>query len=81
MARNSRSSGLRFESLTPKDIEAITQMFNHVPFTDIKKIPAWFPKKENHPNGEISFMDEQNHFPRKSKGSAAINDRISALGI
>lgn len=51
------------------------------PFTDIEKIASWFPKKTNHPAHEITFFNKDGSFPRESKGSALIDEKISALGI
>ena len=65
------------ESFMGKDIETITKMFQSAPFTDIEKIPSWFPKKDNHPGKELSFRDEKGNFPRESKGSKLIHDRIT----
>ncbi|MDE2399803.1 MAG: hypothetical protein KGL67_02220 [Patescibacteria group bacterium] len=47
------------------------------PYTDIKKITVLFPKKTNHPDKELSFVDEKGSFPRKSKGSEIIHKRIT----
>jgi len=38
------------------------------PFTEIEKILSLFPKKDNHPDEELSFFDEDGGFPRKSDG-------------
>ena len=65
------------KSFMGKDIEAITKMFQNAPFTDIEKIPSWFPKKDNHPGKELSFRDEKGNFPRKSEGSKIIHERIT----
>ncbi len=65
------------ESFLGKDVETITRMFQSAPFTDIEKISSWFPKKDNHPDKEISFRDEQGNFLRKSEGSKIIRDRIT----
>lgn len=51
------------------------------PFTDIEKIASWFPKKTNHPAHEITFFNKDGSFPRESKGSALIDEKMSALGI
>lgn len=51
------------------------------PYTDIAKIAAWFPKKANHPVEEISFTDDKGKFPRESKGSAYIHEKLKALGL
>ena len=47
------------------------------PFTDIEKILSLFPKKANHPTKELSFRDEKGKFPRESKGSKMIHERIT----
>jgi hypothetical protein len=65
------------ESFIGKDFEVIKKMFQSAPFTDIEKITSWFPKKDNHPEKELSFRDEKGNFPRESKGSKIIHDRIS----
>ena len=51
------------------------------PFTDIEKIASWFPKKANHPAHEITFFNKDASFPRESKGSALIDEKMSVLGI
>ncbi len=51
------------------------------PFTDIEKIASWFPKKANHPAHEITFFNKDGSFPRESKGSALISEKMSALGL
>jgi len=51
------------------------------PFTDIEKIAVLFPKKHNHPDKEITFFNADGSFPRESKGSALIDEKISALGL
>ena len=51
------------------------------PFTDIEKIASWFPKKANHPAHEITFFNKDGSFPRESKGSALIDEKMSALGL
>lgn len=51
------------------------------PFTDIEKIASWFPKKANHPAHEITFFNKDGSFPRESKGSALIDEKMSVLGI
>ncbi len=51
------------------------------PFTNIEKIVSLFPKKANHPDKEITFFEKDGHFPRKSAGSALIDEKIKALGL
>ena len=51
------------------------------PFTDIEKIASLFPKKANHAAHEITFFNKDGSFPRESKGSALIDEKISALGL
>ncbi|MFZ2522257.1 MAG: hypothetical protein WAX25_02080, partial [Minisyncoccia bacterium] len=51
------------------------------PFTDIEKIASWFPKKANHPAHEITFFNKDGSFPRESKGSAFIDEKIKILGF
>lgn len=51
------------------------------PFTDIEKIASLFPKKTNHPDKEIAFFDKNGSFPRESKGSTLIDEKIKALGL
>ena len=65
------------ESFMGKDFETIKKMFQSAPFTDIEKITSWFPKKDNHPNQELSFRDKDGNFPRESKGSEVIHKRIT----
>jgi hypothetical protein len=51
------------------------------PFTDIEKISELFPKKANHPADEISFFNKDGSFPRKSEGSALIDEKMEVLGV
>jgi len=51
------------------------------PFTNIEKIVALFPKKANHPEKEITFFNKDGSFPRESKGSSYIDEKITALGL
>ena len=51
------------------------------PFTNINKITSLFPKKAKHPAKEITFFNADGSFPRESKGSALIDEKISALGL
>ena len=56
--------------------------FRLTPFTDIQKIVTWFPKKEGHPKEKFLFIDQKtNSFPRESKGSSVIQDRLKNLGL
>jgi len=50
------------------------------PFTNITKIASLFPKKVDHPAQEISFSDEKG-FPRESKSSPYIREKMKALGL
>lgn len=65
------------EVFVGKDIDTIKKLFQSSPFTDIEKIPMWFPRKDNHPNKELSFRDENGNFPRESKGSEIVHKRIT----
>jgi hypothetical protein len=70
------------DSLIGKDIESIKKIFQSPPFSDIQKIVTWFPKIQDHPKDEISFIDEKTDlFPRESKGSAHIHEKLKALGL
>lgn len=51
------------------------------PFTDIESIASFFPKKANHPDHEITFFNKDGSFPRESKGSALIDEKIKTLGF
>ncbi|MCX6742717.1 MAG: hypothetical protein NT116_00590, partial [Candidatus Parcubacteria bacterium] len=51
------------------------------PYTNIAKIVSLFPQKANHPAKEISFTDEKGVFPRESKGSAHVHEKLKALGL
>ncbi len=73
--------GQEADSFVGKDIEDIKKAFRSAPFTDIKKIASWFPKKSNHPDKELSFTDKNGVFPRESKGSTLIQKRLKALGL
>jgi len=70
----SLSSGAHTAEIEGEELEK-------APFTDIEKIVSWFPKKANHPAHEITFFNKDGSFPRESKGSALIDEKISALGI
>jgi len=65
------------ESFKGENFETIKKMFQSAPFTDIEKITSWFPKKDNHPDKELEFRDDEGIFPRESKGSKIIHDRIT----
>jgi len=47
------------------------------PYTNIEEILSLFPKKANHPAKELLFRDENDNFPRESKGSKMIHERIT----
>ncbi len=51
------------------------------PYTDIEKIALLFPKKANHSAKEISFFNEDGSFPRESKSSPHIREKMKALGL
>lgn len=51
------------------------------PYTNLSKIVSFFPKKDKHPAKEISFVDEKGSFPRKSKGSPIIQEKLKSLGL
>ena len=51
------------------------------PFTDIEQIASLFPKKANHSSREITFYNKDGSFPRESKGSSLIDEKIEVLGI
>lgn len=70
----SLSSGAHTSPIAGEKLEA-------APFTDIEKIASLFPKKANHPAHEISFFDEKGEFPRKSKGSPHIDEKIKVFGF
>lgn len=70
----SLSSGAHTSEVAGEKVEA-------EPFTDIEKIASWFPRKANHPPHEITFFNKDGSFPRESKGSALIDEKMSALGI
>lgn len=70
----SLSSGAHTAEIEGEELEK-------APFTDIENIISWFPKKTNHPAHEITFFNKDGSFPRESKGSALIDEKISALGI
>jgi len=56
-------------------------MIENEPFTDIEKIASFFPRKSSHAEKEITFFDKDGSFPRKSKGSTIIDEKIRALGL
>jgi hypothetical protein len=70
----SLSSGAHTAEIKGEELEK-------APFTDIEKIASWFPKKANHPAHEITFFNKDSSFPRESKGSALIDEKIKALGF
>jgi len=49
------------------------------PFTNISKILSFFPKKDNHPDIELSFFNENGSFPRESEGSSYIQKKLEDL--
>ena len=51
------------------------------PFTDIEQIASLFPKKDDHPAHEITFFNKDGSFPRESKGSALIDEKIKEIGF
>ncbi len=51
------------------------------PYTNINKISSLFPKKDNHSANEISFFCENGSFPRESKGSTSIDEKMTTLGL
>lgn len=70
----SLSSGAHTAEIEGEELEK-------APFTDIEKISELFPKKANHPAHEITFFNKDGSFPRESKGSVLIDEKMSALGI
>lgn len=70
----SLSSGAHTAEIEGEEIEK-------APFTDIEDVAALFPKKDNHPEKEITFFNADGSFPRESKGSELIDKKISALGL
>lgn len=67
-------SGKEWAPIEGNKIEAI-------PFTNIEKIASLFPKKANHSDEEITFFNKDRSFPRESKGSVHIDEKIRALGL
>ena len=51
------------------------------PFTNISNILSFFPKKDNHPDNELSFYNENGTFPRESEGASYINNKLEELGL
>ncbi len=51
------------------------------PYTNLSKIVSLFPQKGKHPAKEISFVDEKGSFPRKSKGSTVIREKLRSQGV
>lgn len=47
------------------------------PYVNIKEIMSLFPKKNDHPDRAFLFTDKNGNFPRESKGSKLIHERIS----
>ena len=70
----SLSSGAHTSEVTGEKVET-------APFTDIENIASWFPKKANHSAHEITFFNKDGSFPRESKGSALIDEKMEALGL
>ena len=70
----SLSSGAHTAEMEGEELEK-------APFTDIEKIAELFPKKASHHDKEITFFNKDGSFPRESKGSAHIDEKIAALGI
>ncbi|MBT4120669.1 MAG: hypothetical protein HOC36_02880 [Candidatus Magasanikbacteria bacterium] len=72
----------RVGEIIEKDPMTDGELFKETPFTDIEKIVTWFPKKEGHPKEEISFRDKKTGlFPKKSKGSKIIENKLKELGL
>ena len=55
--------------------------FDAPPYTNIEEIVSWFPKNAKHPTKEISFRDGEAQFPRKSKGSPIMREKLKSLGL
>jgi len=70
----SLSSGAHTAEIEGEELEK-------APFTDIEKIASLFPKKANHAAHEITFFNKDGSFPRESKGSAFIDEKIKTLGF
>src|SRR3989344_224670 len=70
----SLSSGAHTAEIEGEELEK-------APFTDIEKISELFPKKANHPAHEITFFNKDGSFPRESKGSVLIDEKMSVIGI
>lgn len=75
---NPNTSSLKSSTHTA---EVSGDKLERAPFTDIEKIAELFPKKHNHPHKEITFFNPDGSFPRKSVGSALIDEKIKTLGI
>lgn len=59
------------------DREVIARKFQITPFSNLRDIVTWFPKKQGHPKEEFSFVDKKSGlFPRESKGSDLIHKRL-----
>ena len=50
-------------------------------FTNISNILSFFPKKDNHPDNELSFYNENGTFPRESEGVSYINKKLEDFGL
>jgi len=70
----SLSSGAHTAEIEGEELEK-------TPFTDIENIASFFPKKANHPAHEISFFNKDGSFPRESKGSKFIDEKMETLGV
>lgn len=70
----SLSSGAHTAEIEGEELEK-------APFTDIEKITSLFPKKANHPAHEITFFNKDGSFPRESKGSTLIDEKMKSFGL
>ena len=70
------------DSISEKNPNTDQKPFQASPFTDIEKIPSWFPKKNNHPEEELPFFDKKTgSFPRESEGSNSIKEELKKQGL
>lgn len=69
------------DKLTEINSESESAALDMEPFSNINKIVSFFPKKDNHPDTELSFYDENGTFPRESEGSAYIKNRLDEASL
>lgn len=71
----------KIDDLIKENPEIEGKKIEAAPFTDLEKILSLFPKKANHAEREITFFDDKGGFPKESKSSPYIHEKLKALGL